>query len=71
MQILQSGDHFSSIEAGMFFGEALSRARLQGTEKLSSHAVVQYKVKVVIRLKRVKHRYDERMIRGSEDFLRV
>ena len=58
-----------SASTGMFLGQTLARSGLQSSEKFASHTVFQDEKQIVGRLKRMKERDDERVIRSGQDLL--
>lgn len=69
MQVLESSRDFGSVESRIIFGNALSRASLQGAEEFTSAAVLHAQIEMVLGLERMVEGDNKRVVTCRQDFL--
>ena len=69
VEVFQRGGDFGSVEPGIILCNALPRMSLQRSEEFSTTAILHTQIKVLVRLKRMIERDNERVIAGGKDFL--
>jgi hypothetical protein len=69
MQVLQRRCYLCSVEPSVFLCKAFAGSRLERSEKLSAHAVVEHEEEVGVGLKGVVEGDNEWVVGGRKDFL--